>query len=360
MRKSLATIAVLAATSMTVVGLAPAAAAADGLAEAQSIVAKYSKNPTSIGLPVISKPIPKGKHVISFTKDTIDAQVVSDAYVQAGRLLGWDMEVMESDLTLKGFNKTLNEAIAKKPDGIIVTGLGMDNYVKLFKRAKAAGVVMVCSACDSAPTGPVISTHVAGPKMLDLWSRMIAAYAVANSSGTPKVQAFGVSAYKILDLYDKAFAKNLKQLSPSASYTFNELTFAPDQVATTYKANPDTTFISSDLGAFSGAWSKELLAAGATPGQKPLLGGLNADQAAIQGLKDKTTNAWTGYSLPIVGYSVVDELARYWANVPLSKVDLPSQILTQQNIGTAVLDSAGYYVGIKDYQAQFKKVWGLK
>jgi hypothetical protein len=219
---------------------------------------------------------------------------------------------------------------------------------------------MVCSACDSAATGPVISTHVAGPKMLNLWSKMIAAYAVANSPGTPKVQAFGVSAYKILALYDKAFETNLKQLSPSASYAFNEIDFSPGQVANVFKANPDTTFISSDLGAFSGAWSKELLAVGATPGQKPLLGGLNADMAAIQGLKDKNTNAWTGYSLPIVGYSVVDELARYWAQVPLSKVDLPSQILTQQNIGTAVLDSQGTYVGIKDYQAQFKKVWGLK
>ena len=71
MRKSLAAIALLASASMAFVGLAPAASADDGVALAQSIVAQYTNNPTSIGLPVISKPIPKGKRVITFTKDTI-------------------------------------------------------------------------------------------------------------------------------------------------------------------------------------------------------------------------------------------------------------------------------------------------
>jgi hypothetical protein len=98
---------------------------------------------------------------------------------------------------------------------------------------------------------------------------------------------------------------------------------------------------------------------GATPGQKPLIGGLTAGKAAIQALKDKTENAWTGYSLPIVGFSVIDSFARLWAGVPFAKADLPTQILTQKNVGTAVIDGAGNYVGVKGYEAQFKKVWGL-
>mgnify|MGYP001808118002 FL=1 len=56
---------------------------------------------------------------------------------------------------------------------------------------------------------------------------------------------------------------------------------------------------------------------------------------------------------------MIDSFARIYSNTPLAKADLPTQILTQKNIGTAVLTSSGDYLGIKDFQAQFKKVWGL-
>ena len=361
MRKSIAAVAVVAAASMAFVGIAPAATAADGVTTAKAIVAKYSKNPTSIGnIPVIGKPIPKGKYVIAMTGDSDAAITLNKFQVQAGKLLGWKMEALQAKSTIEDQRKVLAQAIAKKPDGIAISGLEPESYGDLFKQAKAAGIVIVCSACLAAPSSAVVDTHVAGPKMLDLWGQMIAAFAVANVKGTPDVQAFGLSVYPVLVRYDKSFEKNLKLLSPKAKYKFNELTFQPGQIGNAYKANPTTNFISSDLGDFALDWPQQLFTVGATPGQKPLIGGLTAGKAAIQALKDKTENAWTAYSLPIVGYSVIDSFARYWTKTPFAKADLPTQILTQKNIGGAVIDADGNYVGVKDFQAQFKKVWGLK
>ncbi len=361
MRKSIAAVAVVAAASMAFVGLAPAASAADGVATAKAIVAKYSKNPTSIGnIPVIGKPIPKGKYVIVMTGDSDAAITLNKFQVQAGQLLGWRMEAQQAKSTIEDQRKVLSQAIAKKPDGIAISGLEPESYGDLFKQAKDAGIVIMCSACLAAPYGAVVDTHVAGPKMLDLWGQMIAAFAVANVKGTPDVQAFGLSVYPVLVRYDKSFAANLKKLSPNSKYKFNELTFQPGQIGNAFKANPTTNFMSSDLGDFALDWPQQLFTVGATPGQKPLVGGLTAGKAAIQGLKDKVENAWTGYSLPIVGYSVIDSFARLWTKTPFAKADLPTQILTQKNIGGAVLDADGNYVGVKDFQAQFKKVWGLK
>ena len=68
---------------------------------------------------------------------------------------------------------------------------------------------------------------------------------------------------------------------------------------------------------------------------------------------------WDPYSLPIVGYSVIDSFARYWTKTPFSKADLPTQILTQKNIGSTPLTAQGDYLGVKDFQAQFKRIWGL-
>jgi ABC-type sugar transport system substrate-binding protein len=367
MRKSLAAVALVAAASMTVLGLAPTASAsrpaADGVAVAKAIVAKYSKTPLTIGaiLP-IGKPIPKGKYVITITNST-DAAVTLNKYtVQAGKLLGWKMESMQAESTLEGQRKTLQQAIAKKPDGIAISGMEPDSYGDLYKAAEAKGIVMVCSACLSRPYAAVKDTHIAGAKMLDLWGQMIAAFAVANVKGVPNVQMFGLSVYPILRRYDDAFIKNLKLLSPTSKTKFNELDFAngvPAQVGNVVKANPATNFVSSDLGDFFIGVPQGLFTVGAVPGQKPLIGGLTAGKDAVQTLKNKTTNAWTGYSLPIVGYSVIDSFARYWTKTPFSKADLPTQILTQKNIGTTPLTAQGDYLGVKDFQAQFKRIWGL-
>jgi len=270
------------------------------------------------------------------------------------------MEALQAEQSLEGQRKALAQAIAKKPNGIAVSGMEPESYGDLYKQAKAAGIAVICSACLAAPGNGLLDTHIAGPKMLDLWGQMIAAFAVANVKGTPDVQAFGLSVYPVLVRYDKSFEKNLKLLSPKAKYKFNELTFQPGQIGNAYKANPTTNFMSSDLGDFALDWPQQLFTVGATPGQKPLIGGLTAGKAAIQALKDKTENAWTGYSLPIVGCTVIDSIARNSVGMPYDTKDLPTQILTPQNIGTVVLTPAGDYLGVKDYVAQFKKLWGVK
>ena len=367
MRKSIAAVAVLAAASLTVAGLAPAASAAQpqavGVTVAKAIVAKYSKTPTSIGnLPVITKKIPKNKYIITITNAT-DAAITLNRYtVQGGKLLGWKMEALQAENTIEGQRKTLQQAIAKKPDGIAVSGMETESYGDLYKKAAAQGIAIICSACMSRPGSGLLDSHIAGPKMLDLWGQMIAAYAVANVKGTPNVQMFGISVYPILRRFDTSFEKNLKRLSPNAKTKFNELDFAtgvPQQVGNVYKANPGTNFVTSDLGDFFIGVPQGLFNVGAKPGSAPQIGGLTAGKDAIQTLKNKTTNAWTAYSLPIVGYSVIDSFARYFTDTPFATADLPTQILTQKNIGTAVLTPQGDYLGVKDFQAQFKKVWGL-
>lgn len=367
MRKSIAAVALAAAASLTVVSLAPAAhaarPAADGVTVAKAIVAKYSKTPTSIGkLAPITKAIPKGKYIITITNATDAAVTLNKNIVQGGKILGWKMEAMQAESTLEGQRKTLEQAIAKKPDGIAVSGMETDSYGDLYKKAEKAGIVIVCSACMSRPQYALKSTDVAGPKGQDLYGQMIAAYTVANVKGTPNVQMFGLSVYPILKRFDSAYVAFLKKLSPNAVTHYNELDFAngvPQQVSNVYKANPSTNFVTSDLGDFFIGVPQGLSSTGAKPGTAPMIGGLTAGKDAVQSLKNKTTNAWTCYPLPIVGFRVVDEFARYWTNQKFATADLPMQILTQQNINATPMTPTGDCLLVKDYVSQFKKVWGV-
>ena len=89
------------------------------------------------------------------------------------------------------------------------------------------------------------------------------------------------------------------------------------------------------------------------------IGGLTADTPNIQGLKSKTQDVWTAYSLPIVAYRQVDSFARKFNGQPTLNAVLPTQLLTQDNVNSMVADSALNYVGVADFRAQFKKLWGV-
>ena len=114
----------------------------------------------------------------------------------------------------------------------------------------------------------------------------------------------------------------------------------------------------SDLGGWVTGVSAALTTAGLN--KQVQMGGLTAGKGNIQGLKDKTESAWTGYSLPIVGWTVIDSFARYFQKMPFNTKDLPTQILTQANASSLVLTPAGDYLGVKNYISQFKTVWGAK
>jgi ribose transport system substrate-binding protein len=87
--------------------------------------------------------------------------------------------------------------------------------------------------------------------------------------------------------------------------------------------------------------------------------GLAGGPDNIKALVAKTQMAWTGYSIPIVAWRVVDQMARLIGGDAPSDGPIPTQLMTQDNVSGLVLDKDGSYLGVADYQAQFKKLWGL-
>ena len=134
-----------------------------------------------------SSDLPKGKYLITITNATDAAITLNNNIVAGGKMLGWKVEALQAESTLEGQRKTLQQAIAKKPDGIAVSGMETDSYGDLYKQAAAKGIAIICSACMSKPGSGLIDSHISGPKMLDLWGQMIAAFTVANEIGRAHV-----------------------------------------------------------------------------------------------------------------------------------------------------------------------------
>jgi hypothetical protein len=95
---------------------------------------------------------------------------------------------------------------------------------------------------------------------------------------------------------------------------------------------------------------------------KVQVGGESASTANIQELKAKEDAVWSGFAAVIHGFYRADAFARIFNGeslAPDNTSQLPTQLLTQQNINSAPLDSTGYYVGYPAYASYFAKLWKL-
>jgi len=364
MRK-LKMVALIGAATLVVSGVAPAAVSANdkGVKLASAIVAKYNKTPTSIGITTPLKAVPpKGKFVVAISNGGDENKVLDEAINEAAKVLGWKYRELVGAVSPETQRSIFSQALSLKPDYIHISGIEPSTLSDLLVRANREKVVVVCSACMSKPVAALKDTHIAGPKTIDLWGQMIAAYTVASTKGNVKAQGITVPLYPILRRFDVSYAKNLKRLCPTkCTYEENDqqLTdiFAgkvPQAAVNIVASNPGTNWLVSDLG----GWVTGVAAALDNPAIQ--IGGLTAGKANIQALKDGSESAWTGYSLPIVGWSVVDSMARNSVGQPFVNNELPTQILTKQNAKSLVLTKDGDYLGVRDYQKQFKKLWGVK
>jgi hypothetical protein len=70
--------------------------------------------------------------------------------------------------------------------------------------------------------------------------------------------------------------------------------------------------------------------------------------------------AWLAIPQPVMAWRVVDQFARIIGGGEPATGPLPTQLLTGANVADAVLDESGNFIGIADYQDQFKALWGVQ
>jgi hypothetical protein len=101
---------------------------------------------------------------------------------------------------------------------------------------------------------------------------------------------------------------------------------------------------------------------GASAGSKVKIGGESASIANITALKKKDEDVWTGFAAKIHGWRRIDAASRVFNGESLDPNNnslLPTQLLTQDNVNSAPIDTDGYYLGVPDYKDQYLKLWQM-
>ncbi|MGH3284457.1 MAG: substrate-binding domain-containing protein [Streptosporangiaceae bacterium] len=341
---------------------ATASATSAGMAAAMQYEQQFVSTPTSIGIstPLKSKPAP-GKLLVGLDSGLGSAKVLAQYWAQAAADIGWKYKDLISGSTPATQQAAMNSAIQLNPAGILTSGIPNSTIQAQLTLAAQKGIWVNSSADTSPPSGAMFDTSIANPAQLAEWGKMVAAYVVVQSGGKADIQDFQLTAFPILLDFDTAFVAAVHQWCPSCKVATNAVPAASlgtsaltSQVTSTVTRNPSTNWLIFDLGDLEIGVDAALKAAGLTGLH---IGGLTADTPNIAGVKAGTQDVWTAYTLPLVAYRQVDSMARKFEGIPTLTANLPTQLITPQNVGSLVEDSAGNYVGVSDYRTEFKKLW---
>lgn len=337
----------------------------DSKAEAAAAVEPYLSAPEDIPLstPLAKKP-EGGKTIIVTENPQAVTRKTNDGLEAGAKMLGWTVKRQPIGAGPEDPAKAFDAALDQKPDAVLASGNPTSTLRAQLERAKREGVTVLISDTGE-PVGSDGSVHVIGLDDFDqtgLWGKMTADYAMSQDA--KHVLVVDLSLYPILHAYSEAAANRVEELGGKATIIDAQITDLvagkiPANVVSEIQRKPDIDWVLLSLGDMATGLDAALKGAGLA--DKVKIGGESASTANVTALKNGNEDAWTGFAAEIHGMYRIDALARIFNGEKLVSEysELPTQLLTPDNINEAPLDDEGYYVGVPDYEDHFREIWKL-
>jgi ribose transport system substrate-binding protein len=336
--------------------------------EVQERVDGYLQPPGSINItePLSRKPDP-GKRIVVVQSQEPTSLKVDEGLTEAVDLLGWTLEVVVEGTGPEDPARAFDQAIDMAPDAIVISGNPFSVMRTQVERAKQENIVVIQSDTDDpvGQDGSVYTLSLDSPEQTGLWGQMIAEYVAVQ--GSERALIVDLSLYPILHAFSESTEQTLADVAPDTEASVIDIQIqdfvageVPNQIVSEIQRNPDTDFVILSLGDMATGLDAALRGAQLT--EQVRIAGESASTANIEALREGTQHVFTGFAGLIHGYHRADALARIFNGDPLDPNNesfLPTQLLTPDNVGDAPLDDTGYYLGVPEYQEQFRELWLL-
>lgn len=306
-----------------------------------------------------------GKSVVFVAQTLTNPGVagVAKGVQEAGKSIGWDVRVLDGQGDPAGIAAAMGQAIALKPDGIVIGGFDPGSVTAQVKQANAANIPLIGwhAVGDPGPsTSPKLFTNVT--TKVDDVAKISAQYIIAKSKGTAGVVIFTDDSIP----FAAGKAKMIEQgLTACSSVTILSKQNIPIADAGTRTPQAFSSLVSSlaDKWTYSVAINDlyydnaatPLRAAGKQGGGAPYnVGAGDGSEAAFQRISAKSFQAATvPEPLSEQGWQIVDEFNRAFASAPASGYVSPVHVTDDSNVGgTPSWDPQN------GYRDQYKKIWG--
>jgi ribose transport system substrate-binding protein len=313
----------------------------------------------------------KGKTVVfvSLTQNSSGNADASHGAADAAKALGWNFSVIDGKGNATDTANALQQAIALKPDGIILASVDPASNKAALDQANAAGIKIVSWHSTSSP-GPVPDAHiivnVSTPP--DQIAYLAGEYAVVHGNGTAKAEVISDRQYQIVVTKSDAIEKAIKecdtcQLLSEDNGPFGEVPQRTPSLTNSLlqKFGKDLQYMLTFNDVYFDFVVPTLKSAGIEPGNPPFLisagdGSVSAYQRIRDGQFQIATVPEPAY---MHGWQVIDELNRAFNGQPPSGYVTKVHLVTKDNVD---LDGGkdNRYDPQNGYQDQYKKIWGVQ
>jgi ribose transport system substrate-binding protein len=339
----------------------------DPIKDAMKLVEKHAGRKTVWDGPTSGPKAAKNKTIVVLAADMKNGGVlgVTTGVQEAVKAIGWRVRVLDGGGSVSGRTAAFGQAMALKPDGIIINGFDAVEQQTGMAQAREAGIPMVSWHATSV-IGPdekngIFSNVSTDPMIV---SDSAAQWAFADAGGKPGVVIFTDSTYQIA--IDKA--DRMKEQIEKLGGTVLEYVDTPIADTST-RMGPLTTTL---LQKYGKKWTHSLaindiyfdfmgpaLAAAGIKGNgspKAVAAG-DGSQSAYQRIRAGQYQAVTvAEPLNLQGWQLVDELNRALNGVEWSGYTSPLHVVTADNIA--------YDGGPDDlfdpqnnYRKEFMRIW---
>ncbi len=291
---------------------------------------------------------------------------VSTGIQEAAKAIGWRVRVLDGAGSISGRTAAFGQAMALKPDGIIINGFDVVEQQTGIKQASDAGIPIVSWHATST-IGPDPEHDIFANVSTDAMtvSQAAAQWAFADAGGKPGVIIFTDSTYQIaIDKADK-IKETIEQLGGTV------LEYVDTPIADTSMRMP--TLTTALLQRYGKKWTHSLaindiyfdfmgpaLASAGIKGDaypKAVAAG-DGSQSAYQRIRTAQYQAVTvAEPLNLQGWQLIDELNRAMNDTVWSGYTSPLHVVTRENIA---FDGGDQNIFDPDngYRQAYSAIWG--
>jgi ribose transport system substrate-binding protein len=296
------------------------------------------------------------------------AQGVGDGAQEAAKVIGWDFRILDGQGSVPQRTSAMNQAIALKPDAIILGSVDVLEQAPVIERAAKLGIKIIGWHSAGAPGpvkgSPIITNITTDPAEV---AKTAALYAVVDSGGTAGVILFTDSIYTIATAKTNAEAAAIKGCKGCSVLVIEDTPIGD-------LANRMPQLTTSLLAKYGKKWTygiavndlyfdfsaPSLQSAGVNPatGFPRQISAGDGSVPAFQRLRQKRYQIGTvAEPLHLQGWMCIDELNRAFAGDKPSGFVPPPHLFTASN-----LDHDGGPNNIYDpengYKDIYRKIWG--
>jgi ribose transport system substrate-binding protein len=340
------------------------------LAMAKEYIAKVTAPGTPWTGPTTGPQAQSRKLVVYVSSDQRNGgpQGAGDGAQEAAKVIGWDLRILDGQGSVQGRLTALNQAIALKPDAIILGNVDTLEQAPAIQKAATLGIKLVGWHAAAAPGPvqgqPVITNVTTDPREV---ARAAALYAVVDSNGTASVILFKDSITTISTAKTDTAAEVIKGCAGCKVITIddtpmgdlaNRMASLTTSLLTKYGKEWTYSIAVNDLYFDFSAPSLQSAGVNAADGYPRQISSGDGSVTAFQRIRQRRYQiATVAEPLRLQGWMCIDELNRAFAGQPPSGFVPPPHLFIASN-----LDRDGgqnnVYEPENGYKDIYKKIWG--